>query len=527
MEAGTAPPLLVIALVLAGSTSLFLAATAWARRRVPGARELAILLVGSALYSLAYAFELLRSDLDGILAFVALVYLALAIMMPAFLAFAWRITSGRKLPPLLFAALVAWGLLAFVAVLTVRSHSFFYSNPSVSTDAPYPVIQFGRGPLYYLNFAMIELVAISGAVLLVIRALRSGGRQRLQSIVIALGGSFPIAASLGRLTGLVPEWFDPSPLSFAATGAFTAFGMFKLGLVEIVPAARELAIDALRDGFVVTDTRGAVVDANRAARSLLGWPDGMSAGEWNLRSAADGAFSELLADGAGRVEVRLAEQVSGEDHERHIRANAYPILSPRGEIRGLSLLLVDQTETVEMLERLKELADKDGLTGLLNRRRFLELASREIALAARSPRPLALILADVDRFKLVNDRHGHEAGDAVLMELSRRLVSTFRNVDLVGRYGGEEFVMLLTAAESVRVELAAERARRAVADEPVRWNGLELRVSMSFGCARVGAESGRVDATRVSELLAETLRRADAALYRAKEAGRNRVEPAD
>ncbi len=532
MASGTAPPLLVIALVLAGSTSLFLAATAWARRRVPGARELAVLLVGSALYSLAYAFELLRSDLDGILAFVSLVYLALAIMIPAFLAFAWWITTGKGLPVPLLAALVAWGLLAFAAVLTVRSHSFFYLNPRVSTDGPYPVIGFGRGPLYLVNFAMIELVAIAGAVLLAIRASRSVGRQRLQSIVIALGGSFPIAAGLGRLTGLVPEWFDPAPLSFAATGAFTAFGMFRLGLVEIVPAARELAIDALRDGFVVTDTHGAVVDANRAARSLLGWPEELGAGERNLGSAAGGAFVGLLAEGAGKVEVRLAggEAATGEDagdaRERHIRANAYPILSPRGDVRGLSLLLVDQTETVELLERLKELADKDGLTGLLNRRRFLELASREIALAARTPRPMALILVDVDRFKRVNDRHGHEAGDAVLAELSRRLVATFRNVDLVGRYGGEEFVVLLTAAESVDVELAAERARRAVEAASVPWNGLELRITASFGCARVSEERGRVDSARVAEILAETLRRADAALYRAKEAGRNRVETA-
>ncbi|MBN1241628.1 MAG: diguanylate cyclase, partial [Spirochaetales bacterium] len=360
-----------------------------------------------------------------------------------------------------------------------------------------------------------------------IRALRSRGRQRLQSIVIALGGGIPIIASLGRLTGLVPEWFDPSPLSFAATGALTAFGMFKLGLVEIVPAARELAIDALRDGFVVTDTQGAVVDANRAARSLLGWDAGLGSGDEDLRSAAGGALSGLLSGDAGKAEVRLSERDgAGEPRERHIRANAYPILSRRGEVQGLSLLLVDQTETVELLDRLKELADKDGLTGLLNRRRFLELASREIALAARSPRPLALILADVDHFKRVNDRHGHEAGDAVLMELSRRLVATLRNVDLVGRYGGEEFVMLLSASESVRVELAAERARRAVADRPVSWNGLELRVSMSFGCASVGPASGRIDASRVSELLADTLRRADAALYRAKEAGRNRVETA-
>ncbi|MBN1243863.1 MAG: hypothetical protein JXA15_14270, partial [Spirochaetales bacterium] len=164
MTPGTAPPLLVIALVLAGSISLFLAATAWARRRVPGARELAVLLVGSALYSLAYAFELLRSDLDGILAFVALVYLALAIMIPSFLAFAWRITVGRMLPPLLLAALAAWGLFAFAAVLTVRGHSFFYINPSVAASAPYPVISFGRGPLYFVNFAVIELAAISGAV---------------------------------------------------------------------------------------------------------------------------------------------------------------------------------------------------------------------------------------------------------------------------------------------------------------------------------------------------------------------------
>jgi len=170
-----------------------------------------------------------------------------------------------------------------------------------------------------------------------------------------------------------------------------------------------------------------------------------------------------------------------------------------------------------LVERLHVLADTDPLTSLANRRAFVTAARREMWRAHRFGRPLALVMLDIDRFKAVNDRHGHVAGDAVLREVSRRLLATARDADLVARYGGEEFVVLLPESGLETALATAERLRGAVAAAPIRVPGNSVPVTVSAG---VAVPHGR------EADLTEWLQAADKALYRAKANGRNRVESA-
>jgi diguanylate cyclase (GGDEF)-like protein len=172
---------------------------------------------------------------------------------------------------------------------------------------------------------------------------------------------------------------------------------------------------------------------------------------------------------------------------------------------------------VPLVERLQVLAETDPLTSLANRRSFLATARREMQRARRFGRPVALVMVDIDRFKAVNDRHGHVAGDAVLREISRRLRATARDADLVARYGGEEFVMLLPECDQETALATAERVRQAVAADPVPLPGGSVQVTVSAGVAVPSEPEG--DLTRC-------LQAADQALYRAKANGRNRVEAA-
>jgi diguanylate cyclase (GGDEF)-like protein len=163
---------------------------------------------------------------------------------------------------------------------------------------------------------------------------------------------------------------------------------------------------------------------------------------------------------------------------------------------------------------LAELAAVDALTDLYNRRGLMDIGQREIALARRGGRNLAVMMMDLDHFKEINDRHGHQAGDETLRHFAALLKKLARGSDSCGRYGGEEFVLLAPETELAGAGVFAERILDEIRRTPVPTSKGEIRVTASIGVAALAAR----DAT-----LADVLRRADAALYEAKAAGRDRV----
>jgi diguanylate cyclase (GGDEF)-like protein len=174
-----------------------------------------------------------------------------------------------------------------------------------------------------------------------------------------------------------------------------------------------------------------------------------------------------------------------------------------------------QSQLVAAREALREQATRDPLTCVWNRYAILDTLNREVSRAGRDGSPVAVIMVDLDHFKQVNDSHGHPAGDTVLRETARRMQLCVRSYDQVGRYGGEEFLIVLPGSSQANAVELAERLRWMIGQEPVAaWN-VAISVTASFGVAAI--ERGLTVAPE------ELIRIADAALYRAKEEGRNRV----
>ena len=170
---------------------------------------------------------------------------------------------------------------------------------------------------------------------------------------------------------------------------------------------------------------------------------------------------------------------------------------------------------VAMVEEVRRLASEDPLTGLRNRRAFLDDMDVELSRAGRYGHPLAVLMIDVDHFKVINDLHGHSCGDAVLSSVGETLRMVLRKTDLVARWGGEEFVVAVTSTALAGACVAAERIRSAIAEASVlaHAGGAEVRVSASIGVCQFAAGDS-------VDMLVE---RADRAMYRAKQEGRNRV----
>ena len=173
-------------------------------------------------------------------------------------------------------------------------------------------------------------------------------------------------------------------------------------------------------------------------------------------------------------------------------------------------------ELVDARNALEHQATHDGLTGLWNRKAIEELLEIELSRARRANRAAMAIMIDVDNFKQINDTYGHPVGDAVLREVARRLEEVARRGDMVGRYGGEEFLVVLALDNVQGAEIAAERYRHRIDSIPVDAGDHQLAVTVSLGVG-IGRNAAELDSERLLKL-------ADGALYKAKKAGRNRIE---
>lgn len=192
----------------------------------------------------------------------------------------------------------------------------------------------------------------------------------------------------------------------------------------------------------------------------------------------------------------------------------YPELLAR--IRAAKRIVDLQKELMESNRRLEQLSITDGLTNLYNHRYFQDELSRAFEESARYERPLSLAMADIDFFKKVNDSYGHAVGDEVLKAVARMFKESSRTTDLVARYGGEEFAVMMPETDIASALTFAEKLRALVESSPVETQAGQLRVTVSIGVATVPHPN--IHAAK------ELIVIADGALYRAKDAGRNRVK---
>lgn len=247
--------------------------------------------------------------------------------------------------------------------------------------------------------------------------------------------------------------------------------------------------------------------------------------------ALGGALAVWLARSVtgplGRV-IGVVERIGRGDLAARVPEQSESVLAPliEGVNRMASQVAMNQEEmrqrideATRELNRQKQDAERvarsDPLTALNNRRAFFELAERDLRRSLRYEFSVALILLDLDHFKAINDEHGHPAGDAVLVHLADTLIRTMREVDVIGRLGGEEFAILMPDTSLEAALQAAERLRQAIELQSVEYEARRVAITASFG---VSVYLGETDTVH------DLFTRADRALYLAKRLGRNRVE---
>ncbi len=231
----------------------------------------------------------------------------------------------------------------------------------------------------------------------------------------------------------------------------------------------------------------------------------------------------ILLTAKGRREDMLTALEAGADD---YLSKPYDPAELKARLRTGQRILDLQAELITARDALRIRATHDPLTGLWNRSAIEEIVERELARSRREGQALSLAIADLDDFKRINDTYGHAAGDTVLRQATTRLQQAMRIYDFLGRYGGEEFLLVLPGCDDEVAPLVAERLRSSVSDTPFLLPHGSLQVTISLGVTSLAAEpcekAPKEDSTTVPHHDA-FIRAADSALYQAKQKGRNRV----
>ena len=274
---------------------------------------------------------------------------------------------------------------------------------------------------------------------------------------------------------------------------------------------------------MITDTMGRIEYVNRKFTTITGWSAseviGKSPEMFRSAHTPPDIFEDL------RRSTQAGKEWRGEFQSRRKDGSLYwetcsvsPVRDPVGTITHFVALKEDVTEHKRLQDELKRLATLDSLTGMANRRHFLECAQAEIARTLRTGQSLSVMMLDVDHFKALNDSHGHAAGDAALKALAEACRATLRETDIMGRLGGEEFGFILPGDGLDEAAEAAERLRGAISQLSIPVETGTIAITASLGLALLAADEATIDGA---------LRRADHALYQAKQSGRNRVARAE
>ncbi|HPI17758.1 MAG TPA: histidine kinase N-terminal 7TM domain-containing protein [Mesotoga sp.] len=483
------------------------------KRELTGAGPLGFLMLAITWWSTMYGLELLSNDLQQMRLLNSISYPAI-VSLPVFVfMFVMAILDRREW--FTFKRVVLLFIVPAIVNLTMWTNEFhwlFYTVSEIDTQWPFPVQKLVHGPLFWINIVYTYVLLVGSIVLLLREWFYSERPYRTQLSIILLGMAFPILVNLNYLFKILPVgYIDLTPVAFFLTSLFAALSIFRFRLFDLRPIAKKTVIRNLEDGIVVIDKSDILIDVNPVSVKLLEID-----GEKALGLPIDDAFSRMpaLLGFIGSTDSR-SEMVIG---ERIVESRKTSIMSKRGRLRGHIVLLTDITDRKRIEEALKEsqemyrtLATTDMLTGVLNRYSLDQLLERETERSRRYREPLSVIMFDLDDLKKINDTHGHHAGDTALKALSFQILSKIRKSDSLGRWGGDEFLIVAPSTDLDGALEMAEKLRTEI--DSGEFEAID-KLSISMGVSSL--EVGEKDYDGL-------LRRVDRALYESKRRGKNRA----
>lgn len=474
--------LLIISSVLIGNFVIY----GLARRRTPGVYYFCLLMAAMIFHSVGYAFELLSHTADVMYIWIKVEYIGASFYPFLIMMFTREYAEEKSFANRYVVTMVLLvNVITLILVYTNNYHFLYYSFVGVDYSPGFPILALRKGVWYQIQVLFLCFSIFYSIVVLLIKLRKTSGNYRNKVLFMLIGVTVPVVTMFLYLLGLGPVYLDMTPFSYFIMSICITIGLLRYDMLVLTPITYEMIFQSIKEAVLVIDGNGILVGFNNVSKEFFPSLSKMKIGQ------SFGLIEELKGHN-----LDLANSV----HDINGRKFNFKIITTNTN-RVCIYVANDITESENAKEQLEILATVDSLTGLYNRRYFMEKV-KQIGFAG------VFVILDLDHFKQINDTFGHFEGDRVLSDFGKLIRQTFPD-HLTCRYGGEEFAVFLAETG------LGEAYKRTDSLRDKNNNGTQAyKVTFSAGMTEYDVGSGTVS---------EALIQADQKLYEAKENGRDRI----
>ena len=480
MQITAYPIVLLASVIVSGLIALYI----WYRKPGYISLELSLLMLSITLWTLASAMESIVPDLSSKIIFSIIGYAGIVSIPVLFLLTASRYAQydewiNRKSVILL--SVIPFSTLVIAA--TNNFHNLLWSNIFMKQGYMGEHAVFERGVYFWIHVSYSYIIILFGVLVLTRAIFKFPRFFSKQTKFLFAASVFPMFVNIAYIISPgFSDWMDITPISFFVSAILISFAIFRYKLLEMIPIATEKIIDNLNDGIMLLDLQNRIIEINAFARQMFEinydqvgrpiddilkyWPSIITM----INSKEDNLQKELQINKLKKIYIELKVSL---------------IYDRKNNIICRMLVFRDVTERRVAEEKLKQMSFHDSLTGLYNRAFFEEEIKR---LNKVRQLPISIIVADVNGLKLINDAFGHQLGDELLRVASRILKRCCRSEDIISRWGGDEFIILLPKTPGKQAVDVMER----IINECEKIKNFKIPLSMALGSSTKSNESADI-----------------------------------
>jgi diguanylate cyclase (GGDEF)-like protein len=425
-----------------------------------------------AIYIIGYGLELHSKNVEQIKFFLKLEYFGAPFMTAFWLILSYKFHFKKAPSMKTTIAILAIPFMTLFLSVTNELHHLIYANISVfeSAGGLFPILS--RGPFYYVNVAYAYSVQLFGAVVFFSAWRKSGYNHKTLAFWLFLGSMWPGLVNIIYLTGMSPLSLDLTPFGLSLSAVFFYVALFRYDFLELKEIVKDVTFWEINEGIMVIDEKHRLIDFNKAGKKIFDWLDLKHIGT-DISAFREG--KEILKQKGNLFEMKILQK----SRQKYFEFRK-TVMKENNKNVGCVYFIQDISHQKEMIQALNNMANYDSLTQIFNRRKLLLEAEAEFQRFKRYGHYISILMIDIDYFKAINDKYGHLAGDEVLKALAKACKERIRCTDILGRYGGEEFLIVLPETDRKNASKVADDIRKFIEEMGIVFNDQVIRVAVNI-----------------------------------------------